>query len=60
MIETMMNSFHPIPPSSWQHMLYQRQILWNHQPTYDRDGEMGRRMTKNDELLSRLPFLGSH
>ena len=59
MFETVMNSFHPIPASSWQHMLYQRQILWNHQPMYDRDREIGRRMTKNDEFLSHLPFLGS-
>ena len=41
-------------------MLYQKQLLWNHQPMYDRDGEMGRQMTKNDELLSHLPFVGSH
>ena len=57
--ETVMNSFHLIPPLSWQHMLYQKQLLRNHQPMYDRDGEMGCQMTKNNELLSHLPFVGS-
>ena len=40
-------------------MLYQKQLVGNHQTMYDRDGDMGRRSIKNDELFGHLPFVGS-